>query len=90
MNWPSYTLFHYVILCSRLHDRKVAALGLCYLLGMTQDVRPQEVHDISSQIVPSLLVLFQGLKRAYECRYLKNQQLLQGKNILRIYGSSIY
>lgn len=51
-----------------LHDRKVAALGLCYLLGMTQDVRPQEVHDISSQIVPSLLVLFQGLKRAYESR----------------------
>lgn len=51
-----------------LHDRKVAALGLCYLLGMTQEVRPQEVHDISGQILPSLLILFQGLKRAYESR----------------------
>jgi hypothetical protein len=50
-------------LCS-LHDRKLSVLGLCSLLSMT-NTRPQEVSAAGNEILPSMLVIFQGLKRAY-------------------------
>lgn len=50
-----------------LHDRKMSVLGLCNLLNMGEN-RPAEVNDIGAQILPASLVLFQGLKRAYEAR----------------------
>ncbi|KAK7477196.1 hypothetical protein BaRGS_00031581 [Batillaria attramentaria] len=50
-----------------LHDRKLSVLGLCSLLSMT-NTRPQEVTSAASEILPSMLLLFQGLKRAYASR----------------------
>ncbi|XP_074661019.1 importin-7-like [Tubulanus polymorphus] len=49
-----------------LHDRKIAVLGLCAL--MSTNNRPQAVNDISAKILPSALMLFSGLKKAYESR----------------------
>jgi hypothetical protein len=47
-----------------LHDRKVCVLGLCTLLTMGNS-RPTAVNECASLIVPSLILLFDGLKRAY-------------------------
>ncbi|OWF54942.1 importin-7-like [Mizuhopecten yessoensis] len=47
-----------------LHDRKISALGLCALVSMVTN-RPNDVSQVGAQIIPALLVLFQGLKRAY-------------------------
>lgn len=46
-----------------LHDRKVAILGLCRLLEMPQ---VPGVAENANRFIPSLLMLFDGLKRAYE------------------------
>ncbi|KAM7292825.1 importin-7 [Ixodes scapularis] len=50
-----------------LHDRKMCVLGLCTLIS-SQGSRPQSLTEMASQVVPSLLVLFDGLKRAYAYR----------------------
>nr|CAD7399981.1 unnamed protein product [Timema poppensis] len=47
-----------------LHDRKLCVLGLCTLLS-TSTARPMAVNECASQIIPSLILLFDGLKRAY-------------------------
>ncbi|KAJ9577132.1 hypothetical protein L9F63_006304, partial [Diploptera punctata] len=47
-----------------LHDRKLCVLGLCTLLS-SSGVRPAAVNECASQIIPSLILLFDGLKRAY-------------------------
>ncbi|XP_071505004.1 LOW QUALITY PROTEIN: importin-7-like [Diadema antillarum] len=49
-----------------LHDRKMCVLGLCMLLSLPN--RPPVVHECANRFLPALLLLFQGLKRAYECR----------------------
>ncbi|KAK8769712.1 hypothetical protein V5799_013823 [Amblyomma americanum] len=49
-----------------LHDRKMCVLGLCTLIS--QASRPQSLSEMAPQVVPSLLVLFEGLKRAYAYR----------------------
>jgi len=59
-----FLYFHF-----RLHDRKISVLGLCNLLSMIEASRPAEVTQVGSQILPASLVLFQGLKRAYESKY---------------------
>lgn len=51
-----------------LHDRKLSVLGLCVLMSLQATSRPAAVNEISKDIVPSLCVLFKGLKRAYESR----------------------
>ena len=48
----------------RLHDRKIAVLGLCTLID-TPSTRPQAINGISAEIIPALIMLFTGLKRAY-------------------------
>ncbi|XP_005989743.1 importin-7 isoform X2 [Latimeria chalumnae] len=48
-----------------LHDRKICVLGLCAVIDLEQ--RPQIVHQVSGQILPAFLLLFNGLKRAYSC-----------------------
>ncbi|OCT83649.1 hypothetical protein XELAEV_18021791mg, partial [Xenopus laevis] len=48
-----------------LHDRKICVLGLCALIELEQ--RPQVLNQMSSQILPAFLLLFNGLKRAYAC-----------------------
>ncbi|XP_075230091.1 importin-7 msk [Lycorma delicatula] len=50
-----------------LHDRKLCVLGLCTLLTMSPQ-RPVAVNECASQIVPSLILLFDGLKRAYTAK----------------------
>lgn len=49
-----------------LHDRKICVLGICTLLEMGPQ-RPN-LEEIVPKILPSCLVLFDGLKRAYEAR----------------------
>nr|XP_034824409.1 importin-7-like [Maniola hyperantus] len=49
-----------------LHDRKLCVLGICSLLEMGPQ-RPN-LDEILPKILPSCLVLFDGLKRAYEAR----------------------
>uniref|UniRef100_A0A4D5RV83 Importin-7 n=3 Tax=Ixodes TaxID=6944 RepID=A0A4D5RV83_IXOSC len=45
----------------------MCVLGLCTLIS-SQGSRPQSLTEMASQVVPSLLVLFDGLKRAYAYR----------------------
>uniref|UniRef100_A0A8C4R754 Importin N-terminal domain-containing protein n=2 Tax=Eptatretus burgeri TaxID=7764 RepID=A0A8C4R754_EPTBU len=49
-----------------LHDRKVCVLGLCALMGL--DEQPEVVRQVAPRILPTLAMLFQGLKRAYASR----------------------
>jgi hypothetical protein len=48
-----------------LHDRKICVLGLCHLLQMPDNAA---IAAHSQQLVPSLILLFDGLKRAYAAR----------------------
>jgi len=48
-----------------LHDRKICVLGLCHLLQMPEN---QAIAAHAQQLVPSLILLFDGLKRAYAAR----------------------
>lgn len=50
----------------RVHDRKVSVLGICTLLEMGPQ-RPN-LDEVLPKIVPTCLVLFDGLKRAYEAK----------------------
>lgn len=45
-----------------LHDRKMCILGLCHLMQMNNQ---EAVLSHAQQIVPSCLLVFDGLKRAY-------------------------
>ncbi|XP_069037868.1 importin-7 isoform X3 [Lepisosteus oculatus] len=49
-----------------LHDRKMCVLGLCALMDLEQ--RPQVVNQVATQLLPAVILLFNGLKRAYACR----------------------
>lgn len=51
----------------RLHDRKLCVLGLCTLISMGP-ARPTAVNECVQQIIPSLILLFDGLKRAYAAK----------------------
>lgn len=46
-----------------LHDRKLCVLGLCTILTLNR--RPTALTEHSKDILPSMLLLFDGLKRAY-------------------------
>lgn len=50
-----------------IHDRKLCVLGLCTLISLG-DARPSVLGEISPRILPSLILLFDGLKRAYAAR----------------------
>lgn len=47
-----------------LHDRKLCVLGLCQLISMSPN-RPPILNELANGIIPSLIILFDGLKRAY-------------------------
>lgn len=49
-----------------LHDRKICVFGLCCLMSLPE--KPNVVSEHSKQLIPALLLLFTGLKRAYEFR----------------------
>ena len=47
-----------------LHDRKLCVLGLCMLLKLLPQL--PDIGEYVPKIYPSLIMLFDGLKRAYE------------------------
>lgn len=49
-----------------IHDRKICVLGLCTLI--TMENKPNCLVEMVSQVVPSLILLFDGLKRAYAAK----------------------
>jgi hypothetical protein len=53
-----------------LHDRKICVLGLCALLQSQN--RPSALQECSKEILPSLILLFDGLKRAYAAKAIEN------------------
>ena len=55
---------NHVVYNFRIHDRKMCVLGLCCLLNMFEG-RPAALSDLAQQIFPSLILLFNGLQRAY-------------------------
>lgn len=50
-----------------IHDRKLFVVGLCTLITLGNN-KPQVLSEVSDKIVPSLILIFDGLKRAYEAR----------------------
>lgn len=50
-----------------LHDRKLCVLGLCTLISLSPE-RPPVLNECVDKIMPSLILLFDGLKRAYETK----------------------
>lgn len=49
-----------------VHDRKMCVLGLCTLISMPG--RPNAVMEVAPKVMPSLILLFDGLKRAYAAK----------------------
>lgn len=56
-----------------LHDRKMCVLGLCTLINLNANSRPGIVNEIAPQIIPSALLLFDGLKEAYKSKANDNE-----------------
>lgn len=50
-----------------IHDRKLCVLGLCTLISL-RDCRPAILNEVAAQVMPALIMLFTGLKRAYQSR----------------------
>lgn len=50
-----------------IHDRKLYVLGLCTAIALG-DQKPPVMNELAEKILPSLLLIFEGLKRAYEAR----------------------
>ncbi|XP_043287357.1 importin-7 [Venturia canescens] len=56
-----------------LHDRKLCVLGLCTLISMGPAI-PAAVNECAQQIIPSLILLFDGLKRAYAAKVAEGEE----------------
>lgn len=50
-----------------IHDRKLYVIGICTLMSLG-DEKPQVLIELAPKILPSLMLVFDGLKRAYEAR----------------------
>lgn len=61
-----------------LHDRKLCILGLCVLMELP--TRPSALEAVGAQILPSVLLLFLGLKHLYASRVLHKPELLPRGN----------
>ncbi|VDP37864.1 unnamed protein product [Schistosoma curassoni] len=48
-----------------LHDRRLCVLGLCLIISLPVDKRTDAIVTFSEKYIPSLLLLFSGLKKAY-------------------------
>uniref|UniRef100_A0A8C7MC19 Importin 8 n=1 Tax=Oncorhynchus kisutch TaxID=8019 RepID=A0A8C7MC19_ONCKI len=57
-----------------LHDRKMCIIGLSVLMELPS--RPVVVEGVAAQIVPSVLLLFLGLKHLYSSRLINKPDLL--------------
>lgn len=60
-----------ITLC-RLHDRKMCIIGLSLLMDLSS--RPAVLEGVASQIIPSILLLFLGLKHIYASRVLNKPE----------------
>jgi len=49
-----------------LHDRKVFVLGICSLLSMPPESRPEALGTHAPMFLPALLMIFNGLQSTYE------------------------
>uniref|UniRef100_A0A8C1ZV44 Importin 8 n=1 Tax=Cyprinus carpio TaxID=7962 RepID=A0A8C1ZV44_CYPCA len=56
-----------------LHDRKMCIIGLSVLMELAS--RPAVLEEVAGQIVPSILLLFLGLKHIYASRVLNKPDL---------------
>ena len=56
-----------------LHDRKLCVLGMCTLITAAPSY-PGLVEECAQQILPSLLLLFDGLKRAYAAKAAEEEE----------------
>lgn len=56
-----------------IHDRKLCVLGLCTLISLG-DAKPQVLSEVSEKIIPALILLFDGLKRAYQARAIDEEE----------------
>lgn len=63
----------------RIHDRKLCVLGLCTLISLG-DAKPPVLSEVSDKIIPSLVLLFDGLKRAYESRAQEEEEEEEEEN----------
>lgn len=50
-----------------IHDRKLYVLGLCTAISLGEG-KPLVLNEIAEKVLPSLLLIFEGLKRAYHSR----------------------
>lgn len=50
-----------------VHDRKLWIVGMCTLITLG-NLKPPVLSEVSNEIIPSLILIFDGLKRAYEAR----------------------
>lgn len=57
-----------------LHDRKMCIIGLSVLMELPS--RPAVLEGVAGQIVPSILLLFLGLKHLYDSRLANKPDLL--------------
>ncbi|CAH8841569.1 unnamed protein product [Trichobilharzia szidati] len=51
-----------------LHNRRVCVLGLCLLMSLPVDKRTEAITAASKEFIPTLLLLFSGLKKAYAAK----------------------
>jgi importin-7 len=51
----------------RIHDRKLCVLGICTLISLG-DGKPPVLSEVSDKIIPALILIFEGLSRAYAAR----------------------
>lgn len=49
-----------------MHDRKLYVFGICSLLSLPHDNRPQAIELFASRFLPSLLAIFKGLVDMHE------------------------
>lgn len=50
-----------------IHDRKLYVLGLCTAIALGEN-KPAVLNELAGKVLPSLILIFEGLKRAYQAR----------------------
>lgn len=53
-----------------IHDRKMCVIGICTLISLPN--KPPALIEEAQKIVPSLIMIFEGLKRAYTAKALED------------------
>lgn len=51
-----------------LHDRKICVLGLIKLITLPPNLKHPIIEQLYDKFLPSILILFEGLKTAYEAK----------------------